>query len=61
MTDEGIASTGGVVRLLETEPTREERYAHAFALLPLLKPTSGTEHGSDVAGATGSHTSPRDE
>jgi len=41
MTDEGFASTGGVVRLLETEPTHEERYAHAFALLALLKPTLG--------------------
>jgi len=41
MTDEGIVSTGGVVRLLETEPTHEERYAHAFALLALLKPPQG--------------------
>jgi len=41
MTDEGIVSTGGVVRLLETEPTHEERYAHAFALLALLRPPEG--------------------
>jgi hypothetical protein len=54
MTDEGFASTGGVVRLLETEPTHEERYAHAFALLALLKPTSANEHSSGVEGGSGS-------
>jgi len=28
-----VATGGGVVRLLKTEPTKEERYAHALALL----------------------------
>lgn len=30
-----VATTVGIVRLLETEPTKEERYAHALALLAL--------------------------
>jgi hypothetical protein len=33
-----VATTGGVVRLLEVEPTKEERYAHALALLAKLTP-----------------------
>jgi hypothetical protein len=32
-----VATTGGIVRLLENEPTKEERYAHALALLALVK------------------------
>jgi hypothetical protein len=37
-----VATGGGIVRLLEVEPTKEERYAHALALLAKLSKSSST-------------------
>jgi hypothetical protein len=31
-----VATGSGLVRLLEVEPTKDERYAHAAALMALL-------------------------
>ncbi len=37
-----MATGSGVVRLLEVEPTKEERYAHALALIAKLSKLSPT-------------------
>lgn len=41
-----MATTGGVVRLLEEEPTKEERYAHALALLARLTQQPTAPHAT---------------
>jgi hypothetical protein len=41
-----VAEGSGVVRLLEKEPTKEERYAHAAALLAII------QRGACAAGST---------
>lgn len=43
---EKVAEGSGVVRLLEKEPTKEERYAHAAALLAII------QRGACAAGST---------
>jgi hypothetical protein len=40
---ETVSEGSGVVRLLEKEPTKAERYAHAAALLAIIQRT-GTPH-----------------
>lgn len=37
-----MATGSGVVRLLEVEPTEQERYAHALALIAKLSASSTT-------------------
>jgi hypothetical protein len=37
-----VATGSGIVRLLEVEPTKEERYAHALALIAKLAKSSPT-------------------
>jgi hypothetical protein len=43
----------GVVRLLETEPTPAERYAHAAALLEIVKRTEQAATMSQAADEMG--------
>jgi hypothetical protein len=42
---ETVSEGSGVVRLLEKEPTKAERYAHAAELLAIIQ-RAGTPHGA---------------
>ncbi len=43
MEKETVSEGSGVVRLLEKEPTKSERYAHAAELLAIIQ-RAGTRH-----------------
>jgi hypothetical protein len=45
---ETVSEGSGVVRLLEKEPTKAERYAHAFELLAIIQ-RAGTPHSAAAA------------
>jgi hypothetical protein len=45
---ETVSEGSGVVRLLEKEPTKAERYAHAAELLAIIQRAS-TPHGGAAA------------